>query len=131
MYLKSKKESPRRERNGLVSHILMQKGDLPNDRLSVTWVDLAPGSAQKAHRHVPEQVYVIVKGKGLMQIGDEEQNVEAGDLLHIPSNAVHRITNRSGEDILSYISASTPAFDLKGLYDAGDLQQKNHGENDA
>ncbi len=59
---------------------------------------------------------MIIKGKGRMQVGSEEQDVTEGDLIYIPSNIAHSIKNTSSE-MLSYISASTPAFDIKELYD--------------
>ena len=123
MLIQSKSKSPNRERKGLVSHILLQQGDVPNDRLSITWVDIIPGSGQSSHNHLPEQVYVIINGKGQMQVGEEKQEVAQGDLIYIPSNEVHSIKNISNE-VLSYISASTPAFDIKSLYDTGDLMSR-------
>ena len=45
MYTRSKEESPRRERNGLVSHLLLQHGDLSNVGLMANWADVAPGSS--------------------------------------------------------------------------------------
>jgi len=121
MFRRGKSEARRRERDGLVSSILLQRGDVPGDRLAITWVDVAPGSRQSPHRHGPEQVYVIIKGKGLMRVGDEEQEVSAGDLVWIPPDAPHGIENRSS-NVLSYISASAPAFDLEALYDTGELR---------
>ncbi len=121
MFKQSKSGSPSRERDGLISHILLQKGDVSCERLSITWVDVAAGSGQSPHRHFPEQVYVIIKGKGRMQVGGEEQEVTEGDLIYIPSNEVHGIENTSREEVLSYISVSTPAFDLTAFYDTGAL----------
>lgn len=121
MLINNKSKVPKRERNGLVSHILLQKGDVPYDRLAITWVDVTPGSGQRQHSHVPEQVFVIIQGTGRMRIGKEKRDVGKGDMIYIPSNSVHNIENFSDE-MLSYISAATPAFDLKALYDTGNLQ---------
>jgi mannose-6-phosphate isomerase-like protein (cupin superfamily) len=123
MFKLNKSAALKRDRDGLTSYVLLQKGDVSDDRLAITWVDVAPNSTQKPHSHDPEQVYVIVKGNGRMRVGEEEQDVIEGDLIYIPSNMVHSLENRSNE-VLTYISASTPAFDLKGLYDTGDLQSK-------
>lgn len=116
MFKQNKLKAPRRERDGLISHILLQQGDIHGDQLAITWVDVLPGSSQKLHSHAPEQVYVIIKGKGNMQVGSEDQDVTEGDLIYIPSNITHSIKNTSNE-MLSYISTSTPAFDIKELYD--------------
>ncbi len=109
MYTRSKEESPRRERSGLVSHIFLQQGDLPEVGLTVTWVDVVPGSRQRPHEHPSEQVYVITAGSGRMLVGEEERPVGSGDLIYVPPGAVHGIENTSAE-VLNYISAATPAL---------------------
>ncbi len=121
MYTRNKEESPRRERSGLVSHILLQRGDLPEAGLTATWAEVAPGSRQRPHDHPSEQVYVITAGRGRMLVGEEEREVGAGDLVYIPSGAVHGIENAS-EEALTYVSAATPALDAEAAYDAGQLR---------
>ena len=79
MYTRNKEESPRRERSGLVSHILLQRGDLTEAGLTATWVEVAPGSRQRPHDHPSEQVYVITAGRGRMLVGEEEQEVGTGE----------------------------------------------------
>ncbi|NIR68236.1 MAG: cupin domain-containing protein [candidate division Zixibacteria bacterium] len=92
------------------------------DQIAATWVDINPGSKQRLHRHVPEQVYVIVHGKGKMQVGQHQQEVGVGDLVYIPSNTLHGIENIA-DDTLTYISAATPAFNISALYDTGELKE--------
>ena len=91
MYTRNKEEGPRRERSGLVSHILLQRGDLPEASLTATWVEVAPGSRQRSHDHASEQVYVITAGRGGMLVGEEEREVGASDLVYtslpVPSTA--------------------------------------------
>lgn len=102
----------------------MQKGDLPkfgDPGFTATWVEVAPGSRQRLHDHPSEQVYVLTSGKGLMRVGEEEQAVAAGDLVYIPSGAIHGIENVS-EEMLTYVSAATPALDAEAAYDSGQLR---------
>ena len=121
MFKRGRSEAARRERDGLVSHVLLNVGDLPETRLTVTWVDVDPGSGQRLHSHGPEQVYVVVRGRGKMKVGDEEQWVAAGDLIYIPPDTLHGIENLSDE-ILTYVSAATPTVDWEAFYDTGPLQ---------
>ncbi len=121
MFKKNIATAPQREREGLTSHILLQQGDVPDVGLSVAWVEVAPGSRQRPHSHAPEQVYVIARGRGMMHVGDETQEVGPGDLIYIPPNVPHGIENAANETLV-YFSAATPAFDLKALYDAGALR---------
>jgi mannose-6-phosphate isomerase-like protein (cupin superfamily) len=118
MFIKHKSEAPNRIRNGLISHVLLEKGDISGSQLVVTWVDVEPDSTQQSHHHKPEQVYIIVRGRGQMQVEEEGRDVSEGDLIHIPSMAIHSIRNTS-TGILSYVAVSTPAFDIKSFYDKG------------
>ncbi len=118
MFRRKRSEALRREREGLVSHILWHTGDLPEARLTVTWVDVAPGSGQRPHGHAPEQVYVILRGRGRMRVGDEELVVGEGDLIHIPPGTLHGIENLADE-VLTYVSAATPTIDWAAFYDEG------------
>ena len=95
--------------DGVVSRLLHTQGDAPDTDLTVTWVEVEPGSEQVAHSHLPEQVYVVVAGEGRMRVGNEERDVSAGDVVHIPPNAEHGIEN-TGDEMLEYVSAATPAF---------------------
>ncbi|MCA1717968.1 MAG: cupin domain-containing protein [Actinobacteria bacterium] len=113
MYTRNKEESPGRDRSGLVSHILLQRGDPPEAGIAATWVGVAPGSRQRLHGHPSEQVYVITAGRGWMLVGEEEREAGAGELVYVPSGAVHGIEN---------VSAATPALDAEAAYDAGQLR---------
>ena len=99
MLITSLDKSPKREREGLISHILLQHGDTPGNNLAITWVEVAPGHGQ-----------------------DDLADAKAGELVFIPSNVTHGIENTSSESLV-YISASVPAFDLEALYDSGQLKQ--------
>ena len=115
MYVRGKSDSPRGELAGLRSHILLQAGDAAESNLSITWVDVAPGAAQAENRHEPEQVYVVIAGRGRMHIGAESREIGVGEMAHVPGNVPHYIVS-SGSEMLSYISAATPAFDVKSNY---------------
>jgi len=120
MYVTDLSSAPKRELEGLVSHILLEEGGAPGGELSITWVDVAPGGEQKPHSHRPQQVYVITRGSGRMRIGNEERDVGEGQMAFIPPNTEHGIVN-TGDEVLTYISAATPAFAVTDLYDAGEL----------
>ena len=100
MYTRSKKESPRQERNGLASHIPLQRGDLSDVGLTATWVDVAPGSRPRPHEHPSEPVYVITAGSGRMLVGEEEWQVGLRNPIYVPPGAVYSIENTS-EEVLS------------------------------
>jgi mannose-6-phosphate isomerase-like protein (cupin superfamily) len=83
--------------------------------MSVTWVDCAPSSEQRLHAHpAQEQVYIIVRGVGLMKVAGEEQEVGAGTLVYVPPGSEHAIRN-TGTETLTYVSATAPPFELDDL----------------
>jgi mannose-6-phosphate isomerase-like protein (cupin superfamily) len=104
------------ERGRLRSHFLMDAGDLGARNLSITWVDLPPGAEQRAHSHEEsEQVYVIVRGSGRMQVAGDEEDVTEGDLVFIPPATQHGIVN-DGSETLVYVSAASPPVSMEELY---------------
>lgn len=127
MFTINKLSAEKRERNGLTSHFLLDRRSDSDTHLAVTWVDVNPGGQQILHQHAPEQVYVIVQGSGEMQVGEEVNEVQAGDLIFIPSNLRHGIVN-SSDQVLTYISAATPPFDLTEAYDRGQLQTEQYNK---
>jgi mannose-6-phosphate isomerase-like protein (cupin superfamily) len=89
---------------------------MPSDELVVSWVEVKPGGQQAYHSHDPEQVYVLVCGSGTMHVGDESDSVERGNIVYIPSNTDHYVHNTGGEP-LTYVSAGTPAMDVRPFYE--------------
>jgi mannose-6-phosphate isomerase-like protein (cupin superfamily) len=120
VYVTDLSSAPKRELDGLVSHILLEEGDAPGGELSITWVDVEPGSEQKPHSHGPQQVYVIIRGTGRMRVAEDEREVGEGHMVFIPPETEHGIVN-TGDGVLTYVSAATPAFPVTDLYDAGQL----------
>ena len=94
----------------------MDAGDLGSRNMTVTWVDVPPGTEQRAHSHPDaEQVYVIVRGRGRMSIAGDTEEVAEGDLVFIPPATQHGIVN-DGAETLVYISAASPPVSMEELY---------------
>lgn len=123
MHTASLATAPRREIDGLVSHVLLQAGGAADTGLTITWVEVGPGGRQLPHHHDPEQVYVVVRGTGRMLVGGEERDLGPGDLARVPPGAAHGIVN-TGDGPLVYVSAATPAFAVTELYDGGAITSR-------
>jgi mannose-6-phosphate isomerase-like protein (cupin superfamily) len=93
----------------LKSHILIGKRNTGNANISIQISTIPVDSEQPIHNHEPEQCYYIIKGKGLMTIDKEEQVVDEGDAIYVPSNSNHGIKN-IGQVDLEYLTANTPSF---------------------
>jgi mannose-6-phosphate isomerase-like protein (cupin superfamily) len=112
MHSQTLKESPRNHRGGQVSYLLLTKGQFGSQNLAITWVEGEPGSEQAVHAHpANEQVYVVIRGRGVMTVGDEQQEVDAGTMILVPPRTGHAIRN-TGNEPLVYVSATAPPFDL-------------------
>ena len=107
--------APVNERGGQRSYLLLRGGQFGSKNVAITWVEGESGSMQAVHEHPEsEQVYVIVRGTGEMQVGDETEEVGEGTLVFIPPGAGHAIRN-TGEGPLVFVSATSPPFDPEAL----------------
>jgi hypothetical protein len=52
---------------------------------------------------------ILLEGSGAMTVGDETEDVTAGDCILVPSNAPHGLRN-TGDVVLRYFSAAAPSF---------------------
>lgn len=112
MHFRTLEQSPRNHRGGQVSYLLLGPGQFDSKNLAITWVEGAPGSEQPAHSHPDnEQAYVIVRGRGLMTVGTETQEVGQGSVVLIPPGTDHAVRN-IGEGPLVFVSATSPPFDM-------------------
>ena len=114
MHMLKVSEAPVNRRGGQESFLMLTKGQFGSHHLTVTWVEGGPGSEQPVHAHEQEQVYLVISGRGIMLVGDEEQDVEAGTLIFVPPGSRHCIRN-PGPETLVFVSAAAPAIDVNAL----------------
>jgi mannose-6-phosphate isomerase-like protein (cupin superfamily) len=115
MHIQTIAGAPVNERGGQRSYLLLRGGQFGAKNLAITWVEGEPGSMQAIHEHPEsEQVYVIVRGRGMMQVGDETEEVGEGTLVVIRPGAPHAIKN-TGEELLVFVSATSPPFNPEAL----------------
>lgn len=73
---------------------------------------LEPGRKIEPHTHADlVEYFYFLKGRGVMQVGEENQNVAAGDCVTVPVNHIHCIENTSEETVVFIavgIKAKTP-----------------------
>jgi len=62
------------------------------------------GSPPHSHEHA-EQLFYILRGKGTMLLGEEEHKITEGDMIHLPPNTRHQISNGS-DDWLEFLILS-------------------------
>jgi len=75
--------------------------------LAAAW--LAPGKASRAHRLKTTEVYYLVRGSGVMHIGDEASEVTTGDAVYIPPGLVQWLENTGNEEV-EFLCIVDPAW---------------------
>lgn len=115
MHLVNKTTCVIKRKDNIASHILLDKSQVKESNMLVTWVEIAPGGKQALHHHQAEQAYVIIEGEGIMTVGDEEKPIKQGDIAYVPSDFMHGLKN-TGEHTLIYVSVATPSFDISEYY---------------
>jgi quercetin dioxygenase-like cupin family protein len=61
------------------------------EHMMMSIVDLAPHAIVEEHSHPHEQVGLLLQGRAVFFIGDEEKTLKAGDLWRIPSGVKHKV----------------------------------------
>lgn len=121
-------DAPVEEWHRLRTHVLMDAGELGSRHLSVTWLEITPGSEQTLRSHEEgEQVYVVVRGAGTMSVAGDTQRVEEGDLILVPPATDHSVAN-DGDGELACVSVQSPPVAVAELY--GDQMAEVNGYDD-
>ena len=77
---------------GAVKNILIgEKDGAPH--FIMRYFQLAPDGHSKLERHVQEHEVIILKGKGVVQIGDHKHKVAPFDTVFIEGNELHQFSN--------------------------------------
>lgn len=73
------------------------------NKVIMSHVSVNPGQSVPAHTHDnEEQTYWVIRGKGLLRLGENEYEVEGGQGIYIPLGTEHTIKN-IGEEPLEYV----------------------------
>jgi mannose-6-phosphate isomerase-like protein (cupin superfamily) len=68
------------------------------------------GKATDEHYHKEtEEIYYVIRGRGLMKIGDEKREVNEGDGIVIEPGMKHKIWNKSDVDLV-FLCCCAPAY---------------------
>jgi quercetin dioxygenase-like cupin family protein len=61
------------------------------DKMMLSRVEMQPGATVAEHHHPHEQVGMVLDGKAIFFIGDEQKVMTKGDMFRIPGNVKHRV----------------------------------------
>lgn len=70
-------------------------------------ITLKQGEALLPHITPVDATFYIIKGQGIVEIGNEKEIVEAGNLIFSPAKIKHHLTNPN-KDPFSFLVIKTP-----------------------
>jgi len=95
--------------SGRITKVLVgPKNKLQAKNFVMGLVKIDPHGSIPKHHHPNEEIYIILKGKGRMVIGEESEIVEKKSVVYIPSNQEHYLKNNNNE-ILEILFLYSPA----------------------
>ena len=89
---------------GGVAHMILDTRRLQTI-MFLAHASLAPGKKLIGHVDPMEEIYIIQRGRGQIQVGDEECEVMPGDAVHIPIGDFHELTNTGEEELILLVVA--------------------------
>ena len=102
-YLTAEKQLQESSHGGIAAVDLYEIWGDSDFRSNVDFIDrvvVPPGSTIGFHRHDEnEEMYIVLEGKGLMKIENEETPVSKGDMILNPMGGRHGLVNNSSENI--------------------------------
>ena len=70
---------------------------------------VAPGQAQKPHRHDDQdKIYYVIEGEGRFTLGGQEERLVPGEALVAPSGVDHGLLNDSAMPLLVLVVVTPP-----------------------
>lgn len=85
----------------VTTNVVNGTSPVESEHYSLGYVTLEPEGGQVPwHNHEQEEIYFIIEGTGEMCVDAERQTVTGGQVIHIPSNAFHQLTNIGSTPLL-------------------------------
>jgi quercetin dioxygenase-like cupin family protein len=99
-----------------VSHQLLWNENSSSERITTTRVHVYPGKTNQRHQHESsEQVWIALKGKGLLLANDETREFSEGDVVRFADGDTHGNYNNSDQEFV-YISVTAPPINFRYAY---------------
>ncbi|MBF0278880.1 MAG: cupin domain-containing protein [SAR324 cluster bacterium] len=87
---------------------------IEGDRMMVALMRMPAGTGAVAHSHPNEQWIYILEGTMEGEIDGVEHNAQAGTVLYIPANTIHRSRATPDADVL-FFTAKDTSHGLQGM----------------
>lgn len=67
------------------------------------WCVVRPGTCSEAHTQVDQEIFIAIKGRSRLIVGEREMEFRVGDIAAIPKHTNHYVINDSSEDFHFYV----------------------------
>lgn len=95
--------------NCILRELLSNLADKVDSRYSLAWAKVPVGQKTWKHAMKTTEAYFILRGEGVICIGEEKEKVVQYDTIYIPPNAVQCIENIGNEE-LEFLCIVDPAW---------------------
>jgi mannose-6-phosphate isomerase-like protein (cupin superfamily) len=101
---------PYRTKDGSEIRELLHPNHHGNQNQSLAEATIPIGSETLRHFHQrTEELYYVIRGNGLMMLGDERFGISPGDTVLIPLGTPHHVAN-TGNEPLCILCCCSPAY---------------------
>jgi quercetin dioxygenase-like cupin family protein len=92
---------------GAVARMVMTSAFLQSMEF-MAYAILPPGNTIDEHVDEVEEIYLVLRGCGLMRVGDEERDVKEMDAIWLPAGIPHALTNNGETEMFILVVAAYP-----------------------
>lgn len=68
-------------------------------KLTLSLTELHFNQHTTGHSHIEEEIYIFIKGKGMIELDDNNMDCKEGDIFTIPSGVFHKVYNMGKRDL--------------------------------
>ena len=106
-------------KKGLVYWKTLVSGDLTHsEALTMGLAKIPPNEALREHRHLEEEIYLVLEGTGSVTIGGKTLPVGPGTSVFIPGNAAHSCENTGASDLrFAYVFPANSFAEVEYVFD--------------
>jgi len=61
------------------------------------WIELEPGGHAPDHKHDDKERVVVMSGRGIIKLLDEQKEIKTNDFIELHANEQHQLINTSDE----------------------------------
>lgn len=67
------------------------------------WCVVRPHTQSENHTQIDQEIFIAIKGKGVVVIGERRFDFQMGDVVAIPKHTEHYVINDSDDDFHFYV----------------------------